>query len=394
MRKIAEVCAPPIPPAWSPDGSTLALCAYTDYEHAYEWNDVHVITIRADGSGAKRVWTRSLDRLCQIYMATDIKPFGAAHSPPLWSPDGRRIYFLASDRGNGRLYSVTLPEGEISPLTHGAEVILDFHGRPDTGRFALLIADPDDPGDIFTCAVDPARGTLVEEKRRLTTMNQTHLEGIAIGRTEEVTLPSFDGTPIHGFVLYPPDFDRTKKYPLILEMHGGPHILSGNIFFHEYHVLSGAGFIVATFNHRGSQGYGEDFAAAIARDWGRIDYQDLMACVDRLCERPYVDEERLGVAGGSYGGYMTMWIVTQTDRFKAAVSFRAVSNLYSVAGTADMGFDNAREYGAQPWEDREHLFRMSPISHVQNVTTPILIVQAEEDLRCPIEQAEQFYFAL
>jgi dipeptidyl aminopeptidase/acylaminoacyl peptidase len=182
--------------------------------------------------------------------------------------------------------------------------------------------------------------------------------------------------------------------PAVLQIHGGPTVMYGCVFFFEFQWLAASGFAVIYSNPRGSFGYGQEFAAAIRGDWGHYDYIDLMTAVDSALTKGGLDPDRLGVAGGSYGGYMTNWIITQTKRFKAAVSMRSISNLYSFFGTSDGGFLNADDYGGPPWAMPDKYLKQSPISHVANVRTPLLMIHSDRDFRTPIEQAEQFYTAL
>jgi dipeptidyl aminopeptidase/acylaminoacyl peptidase len=181
---------------------------------------------------------------------------------------------------------------------------------------------------------------------------------------------------------------------VLYNIHGGPHTQHGYGFFDEFQVQAGHGYGVFTVNYRGSAGYGEVFAEAVNGNTGVLDYQDLMAGLDALPRVPWADADRVGVLGGSYGGYLTSWLISHTDRFAAACSERAVNNWLSKVGTSDIGFMQHREIGALPWEDPLHYLQRSPIYHVKHVRTPTLIIHSENDLRCPIEQGEQFYTAL
>jgi len=192
----------------------------------------------------------------------------------------------------------------------------------------------------------------------------------------------------------PIGFKRGKKYPAVVQVHGGPRAQYGNTFFHEFQLLAANGYVVFYANPRGSQGFGEAFADAITKDWGETDFKDVMAGVDYLETKDYVDSKRIGVMGGSYGGYMTNWLVGHTDRFKAAVTQRSVTNLISFFGSSDIGYDDWREFGGHPWDNFDEYVRMSPITYAKDMKTPLLIIHSENDLRCPIEQAEQLFIAL
>jgi dipeptidyl aminopeptidase/acylaminoacyl peptidase len=202
---------------------------------------------------------------------------------------------------------------------------------------------------------------------------------------------------LQGWLLKPPAFDDAGgvKYPLILQIHGGPHAMYGHAPFHEMQLMAARGYVVLFTNPRGSAGYGEEFATCTRGRWGEADLPDILGALDAVLALGFVDRERVGVTGGSYGGYLTNWAVGHSDRFKAAVTQRCVSNFHSMYGTSDIGFDFGEyEFGGTPWADAEKLLRHSPISYVERVNTPLLIIHNEGDLRCPIEQAEQLFVAL
>jgi dipeptidyl aminopeptidase/acylaminoacyl peptidase len=229
--------------------------------------------------------------------------------------------------------------------------------------------------------------------KQLTRLNK-EFDGIAIQKPEEIIVKSDDGYPIHAWILKPPDFNPKKKYPSILEIHGGPRAQYGNSFFHEMQYLAAKGYVVYYGNPRGGQGYGRKHAEVIINAWGTVDYDDCMALAYHMAKQPYIDCRKMGVTGGSYGGYMTNWIVTHTNMFAAAVTQRSVVNFISFYGASDIGFALDREIKGNPWDNFDSWWEMSPIKHVANVRTPLLISHSEQDLRCPIEQGEQLYIAL
>jgi dipeptidyl aminopeptidase/acylaminoacyl peptidase len=239
--------------------------------------------------------------------------------------------------------------------------------------------------------LDPATGAI----RELARPNRPLFDGIHVGEPEEFWVDAPEGHRIQCWLLKPPAADPKKKHPMVLEIHGGPRIQYGHCFFHEFQALAGAGFYVLFTNPRGAQGYGEAFTKAIVRDWGEPPMADLMCAVDETLRRhPEIDPERLGVTGGSYGGYMTNWIVGHTDRFKAALTQRSVVKLSSLMLGGDFSGGSTVEFGAEPWVETEDYRRLSPITYVENVRTPLLIFHSMQDHRCPVVEGEMFYTAL
>jgi acylaminoacyl-peptidase len=227
----------------------------------------------------------------------------------------------------------------------------------------------------------------------LTAHNVDFLDEVALSPAEEIIFTSQAGDrEIQGWILKPYGFQTGVKYPAIVQIHGGPHGMYGQGLFHEMQLMAARGYVVLFTNPRGSQGYGEEFNSCTRGAWGESDMPDIMGGLDALLATGYVDESRVGVTGGSYGGYLTNWIIGHTDRFKAAVTQRCVSNFYSMTGTSDIGFDfGVYEFGGTPWADTEKILKHSPISYVAEMKTPLLIIHNEQDLRCPIEQSEQLY---
>jgi dipeptidyl aminopeptidase/acylaminoacyl peptidase len=308
----------------------------------------------------------------------------APDSGPIWSRDGSRITVVASERGNAHVFEIDIAGGPVHRRVGGERQVVAFSQCADSTAVAFSASTATDPGNVFVSRAD--------DERALTDLNRELLDEIEVTVPECLKIEGSGGVAVDGWFLR--GRGRGRR-PTILEIHGGPHSLYGNAFFHEFQVLAGRGFNVLYSNPRGSRGYGEQFCSEIGGAWGELDYQDLMAAVDAVIDRPDVDASRLGVAGGSYGGYMTNWIVGHTDRFKAAVTMRCLSSFLSFYGTSDIGtFFAERELLGQPNEQLERYLRMSPISYVDRVTTPLLILHGEQDLRCPLEQAEQWFVAL
>lgn len=313
---------------------------------------------------------------------------GESESGPIWSADGQFLYFIATDFGATGLYKVDL-NGELTTLYKKDSHVFGFSYRQKTHDFILGISTPTDPGNFY----------LLNEKSELTTLtyaNQTFLEEVALSTPEALTITAEDGWKIQGWLLKPYGYEEGKKYPFVLEVHGGPHMMYGQSFFHEMQLLAAKGYVVLYTNPRGSYGYGQEFVDAVRGDYGGKDYSDLMDAVDYVLENySFIDENRLGVTGGSYGGFMTNWIVGHTNRFKAAVTQRSISNWLSFYGVSDIGFFFTKwEHGYNLLDDPKKLWDFSPLKYAKNIETPLLILHAEQDYRCPIEQGEQLFITL
>ena len=391
ITRLTPKYGPNAGPAFSPDGKTLAFVGHFCEKGAAFWDDFHLWTVPVSG-GEPVDLTPDLGRPAGNWTISDVREVGDPWEPPVWSPDGGTLYFLLSDSGSVHLCRIPSGGGEVERLTPAGRELdglsVDAAGR----RLAMTVSDPVRPGEV--AVLEPiAPG----EPRLLTRHNEAFLSERWVGKPEEVWIPTAPGVRIQGWILKPPGFRAGRKYPAILEIHGGPHMQYGNTFFHEMQFLAGQGYVVFWTNPQGSQGYGETFTRAIVNDWGGPDYVDLMKAVDFLVDQGYVDEARLGVTGGSYGGFMTNWMIGHTDRFRAAVTQRSVVDLYSFYGESDFGYEFEWELAGRPWEDDEtalRFLRMSPIRYVKNMKTPLLIIHSEEDHRCPVSQAEELFTAL
>lgn len=378
-------------PSWSPSGQHIAFLA------ALKWKSgghMDVYTLPADArQAAATSLTHEFEGSFMDWTNTDADARDEhAAPPPAWSPDGKTIYALASHRGATRLFAISSSGNNQHPLvlTPGEIHVRDFSIDTARARVALLIGNPSRPPEIFTTTT-----TAQTELRQLTDENHELFSQLKLGTLERLSYTGADNWPMEGWILKPPDFDPTQKYPAILQIHGGPHTQYGYGFFHEMQVQAANGYVVLFTNPRGSSGYGRDFSLAVRGDWGRVDSLDILAGVDALLARGYVDEKRLGVTGGSYGGFMTNWLLGHSDRFKAGVTDRSVTNLASMFGASDLGWlFGDDDFEAVPWEDLERLMFHSPITYVKNIHAPLLIVHSENDLRCGIEQADQLFTAL
>ena len=378
-------------PAWSPDGQTIAFPAALKRRSGGHV-DLYTIPASAQQAAATSL-THAFEGSFQDWTNTD----GDARdehmaAPPVWSPDGKTIYALAAHRGATRLYALSASGGNEQPatLSPGDIHVRDFSVDRSGEHVALLIGNVSRPPEVFVTTT--ASGG---ELKQLTTFNEPLFSQLKLGTLEYMPYTGAEGWPMDGWILKPPDFDPAKKYPMILQIHGGPHTQYGYGFFHEMQVQAANGYVVLFTNPRGSSGYGRDFSLAVRGAWGDVDSLDIMAGVDALIAKGYIDEKRLGVTGGSYGGFMTNWLIGHFDRFKAAVTDRCVSNLASMFGASDLGWEfGDDEFEAVPWENLDRLMKYSPITYVKNMHTPLLIVHSEQDLRCGIEQSEQLFTAL
>ncbi len=299
--------------------------------------------------------------------------------------DGSTLYFTLEDHGEVFIYSASGPVWTPSKA-------LGQVGRPMSGYdvrngvFAYQSSTATSPEDVFVLK-DRA-------EKRLTNANDDFMAGIATGNSEKFTYLAGDGLELDGWVIYPHGYQAGQKYPTVLLVHGGPHGAYSSAFMWSGQFFASHGYAVIYCNPRGSTSYGQEFMACIDGDWGNKDYTDVMSCVDAAVNKGFVDERNVFLHGWSYGGYWTVWAVTQTGRFKAACAGACVSNMHSDYGTSDIMWADEHEYGGKPWEDADLLLDRSALSHVQDVTTPILLLHGENDLRCPISQTEQFYVGL
>mgnify|MGYP002478336975 FL=1 len=374
-------------PSWSPDGQRIAFTGHQEPWAGSARNDR--LWVASLGGNDLRCLSETLDRAVEDSLLTDTA--GSTKPGLVWSPDGQWIYAQVSDQGSVHLYRFALDGTAQQVVLGGKRRIVDFSMSQDGQTIAYTVADPLNPCDVYLCAADGSA------EQRLTAVNTSFFDGVFLSVPEEhwFTSAAEDAQPIHGWVLKPFGYEEGKQYPLVLEIHGGPHAMYGHAYFHEFQVLAGQGYIVLFTNPRGSQGYGEKFLSCTRGAWGKADLPDLLGAVDAVIATGMVDPERLGVLGGSYGGFMTNWVIGHTKRFRAAVTQRCVSNMVSMYGTSDIGFHFLEyELGGTPWELPERYWELSPIRYVQDMETPLLIIHSEQDYRCPIEQAEQLYIAL
>ena len=374
---------------FSPDGQHVAYFGRRQPGRWYQNATLYVAPL--DGSGARDV-SGPLD--LHLVPATTGDVVGdAAPALPVWSADGRRVFCLATVRGNQSIVALDAlaPELAVEWIVAGRGVAGGYTFDRMRARLAFIWSPPDDPAQV--CVRD--LGSDAPDATRTLTALNPWLAEVATNAPEEVWFKAADGYELHGWILKPPGFDPSQKYPSILQIHGGPQMQYGNFYTHEFHQQAAAGYVVYWSNPRGSQGYGENHAGAIYGQWGTVDYDDVMAWADYVEKLPYIDPERMGVTGGSYGGYMTTLIIGRTHRFKAAVAQRVVSNFLSFYGSSDLNAGLEHLAGTPaPWDDVTACWAQSPISAIGNARTPTLIIHSENDYRCDQEQGEQVFIAL
>jgi dipeptidyl aminopeptidase/acylaminoacyl peptidase len=393
-RRLSQTDESATSASFSPDGSLIA------YIHAPEDGTYphhnQIAVMNADGSD-RRVLTTSLDRNCAPY------PLGRE---PVW--DGDRIAFGVEDGGNVHVYTVAADGSGEPELLVGGEQSTGLYDLVD-GTVAYTASTHTRPAELFlglqaSAAEPPTRGRSAGvDGKRLTSVCDDFVGGRALSDVERFTAVSADGTEVDAWLVRPPDFDESQTYPVLLTIHGGPFSQYGTGFFDEVQVYAAAGYCVLFSNPRGGSGYSEEWGRAIRGSgsnssgpgWGSVDFEDVMGVVDTALEKyPFLDSDRLGVLGGSYGGYLTSWVVGHTKRFKAALSERAVNQLVSAFGSSDLFWVFERQFGGPMWDNVDEWMRMSPTTYASEIETPLLVVHSENDLRCNIEQGEHLFTLL
>ena len=373
----------------SPDGKKFAFYAAPNKPvQSYTEPDLWVMD-NAPNAQPKNLTTQFNFDLGSGVGGDNTAPRAGGGNPPIWSADGKTIYATFSKEGKANVGAFDATTGRQKDLTTGNQAVVNFRAVPDASKFALLISTPTRIGDLYW--LDGTSGT----PRQLTHLNDELFSKLNLTDPEEVWYTSFDGKKIQTWVQKPPDFDPNKKYPLILNIHGGPHSAYGFIFDHEFQWMAAKGYVVVYPNPRGSTSYGQEFGNIIQYRYPGDDYKDLMAGVDELVKRGYIDEKRLGVTGGSGGGLLTNWTITQTTRFAAAVSQRDISDWADWWYTADFTLFQPSWFKAPPFEDPEDYRARSPITYVNKIQTPLMLILGETDYRTPTGSGgEQLFRAL
>ena len=361
-------------PSWSPDGGRIAYLLYPAVFDDPRHSQVAVVDV---ASGQRRVLTESLDRNCNPYPAI---------REPIW--DGEDLLFAVEDSGNTHVYRIPADGSGKPELVVGGDLMVTGYDSA-AGRLAHSATTPTQLSELHV------------GDRRATSVGRAFADGRDLARPERFMATSADGTEVEAWVMRPAGFQEGQTYPTLLNVHGGPFSQYGNKFFDEFQVYAGAGYAVLYANPRGSSGYSEEWGRAIrgpiadGPGWGTVDYEDLMAVVDEAVRRfDFVEEDRIGVMGGSYGGFMTSWMVGHTDRFRAACSERSCNNFLLEGGSADIGWMFKGELGAFWFEAPEAYLKVSPSTYAPDIHTPLLILHSENDLRCPVGHAEDLFTIL
>jgi dipeptidyl aminopeptidase/acylaminoacyl peptidase len=358
-------------PAVSPDGRKIAYRGYTQVKDSYHASELYLMS--ADGSGTQKI-TGDFDR--------DV-------GDVTWAPDGSGLYFTVDDHGTSNLYWVGA-SGGVKPVTTGEQMLNGFRLSRDKVNLVgvAMRSSYKQPYDIVRVALKG--GTLTQ----LTHVNEDMLTRIKLGDVERITYTSTSNTKVDGWLVKPPGFDPSHKYPLIMEIHGGPHGAYNVGFGYQYQNFAANGYLVLYTNPRGSTGYGSAFGNAIMHAYPSVDYDDLMAGVDTVVKRGYVDTQSMYVGGCSGGGVLSSWVIGHTNRFAAAAVRCPVIDWLSFAGQTDVPLFTYNFFDKPFWEAPEQWLKQSPLMYVGNVTTPTVVMTGELDRRTPMPQSEEYYAAL
>ena len=375
--------------ALSPDGKQIAFIASAGQPvNSYTQPDLWVIDLVKEAKPRNLTAAFDWDVGASVF-GDSAAPRGGGGNVPIWAPDGKSIIEHFAKEGQTNLGSFDVATGAVTEITKGNQAIVRFRAAPDTSKLVYFLSTPTKIGDLFW--LDRVSG----EARQLTHSNDELFGQLNLTEPEEIRYQSFDGKRIQAWLQKPPGFDPGKKYPLILNIHGGPHAAYGYIFEHEFQWMAAKGYVVLYPNPRGSTSYGQDFGNVIQFHYPGDDYKDLMLGVDEAIKRGYIDAKKLGVTGGSGGGLLTNWVVGHTDRFAAAVSQRDIASWADWWYTADFTLFQPTWFRAAPFQDQEDFKARSPITYINDVKTPSMFILGENDFRTPPSAGgEQMFRAL
>jgi dipeptidyl aminopeptidase/acylaminoacyl peptidase len=399
--------------AWSPNGEWVAFASTLDPEDIWGGKNERVAIARVSG-GEWRDVSGHTDRETGWAVVGDYHEVGGGKMIQ-WSPDSQYLYFPTSQDGDTGLCRISIDGGEIEDITAPDHEISSFSLSADGTKIGLGIGNATDfyeaqiieAPHVATGHARPTDEALMHApstnelaRHALPLLSLGHnieaLAEIELQMPDAFETPSPDGSVTHGWVLYPPNRKAGETYPCVIYVHGGPaaQYAGKSAPFHELQWLAANGFVVVFSNPRGSKGYGEAHCSAIHGDWGNVDWIDIQAVSDWAAALPEVDSKRMAIMGGSYGGYMTAWAIGHTNRYKCAIADRLVSNLHSMSGTTDFGWNHGRSWKGNSWSDPSDLWRESPLAYAGNIETPLLLIHSDGDLRCPVSQAEEMFAAL
>jgi dipeptidyl aminopeptidase/acylaminoacyl peptidase len=388
-RKVTRQWGPKSGLAWSSDMS----CIFFTGHHAPKGmggpENYKLYKVPVAG-GDTIVLTKDFDGHLSNMLIGDTREFDDCVQPPLFIDNEKNLLFCASYHGGCYIYEIPVDGGVPKKIEDGPIDISYCSIDRSRKNLAVLKGDMLSPSEVYHYR----KGDKGWEIKQLTSYNEFLREELTISEPEELWFTNSEGIRLQGWLQKPPGFDPSKKYPLVHEIHGGPHILYGYTFFHEIQLFAARGYCVLYINPRGSRGYGTAFTAAVHRNWGGPDKVDQMEFLDHVISKGFIDEHKLFLTGGSYGGFMTNWLVTQTDRYCAAASHRSVSHMASHFGVSCGNLHFEFTFGGVPWRDFEHYRQHSPYYLVENVHTPFLIMHSENDNLCPLGEAEQMFVAL
>ncbi|MEA2206868.1 MAG: hypothetical protein QOE77_3644 [Blastocatellia bacterium] len=363
--------------ALSPSGKQIAFTAQTSKPiNSYTQPDLWVMEVAPDAK--PRNLTAGFDYDVGAGVGGDnAPPRAGGGNLPVWSADGRSIIHVYAKEGQANLASFAVTNGKETSLTRGDQAVLNFRAIPGTAKLVYSVSTPTRIGDLFW--LDRAGG----EAKQITHLNDELFGRLNLTEPESIWYKSFDSRRVHAWIQKPPNFDPAKKYPLILNIHGGPHTAYGFVFDHEFQWMAARGYVVLYPNPRGSTSYGQEFGNIIQYHYPGDDYKDLMSGVDEVIRRGYIDTKRLGVTGGSGGGLLTNWTIGQTTRFAAAVSQRDIASWSDWWYSADFVLFQPSWFKSPPFEDPEDYRIRSPLTYIKNVTTPLMLILGEADYRTP-----------
>ncbi|MFL6537283.1 MAG: S9 family peptidase [Chthoniobacterales bacterium] len=360
----------------SPDGKQIAFTASVNQPvNSYTEPDLWVMDVASNAKPKNLTAQYDFDVGVGVF-GDNSPPRAGGGNRPLWSADGKSILQVVGREGRTFLGRFDAATGAVTELTKGNQAVVTFRALPDLSKLVCLISTPTRLGDLFLIDKNG-------EQRQLTDVNKALWSQLNLSEPEEITYQSFDGKKIQAWVQKPPGFNAAQKYPLILNIHGGPHAAYGYIFEHEFQWMAAKGYVVLYPNPRGSTTYGQEFGNVIQYHYPGDDYQDLMKGVDEVLKRGYADEKKLGVTGGSGGGLLTNWVVTHTQRFAAGVAQRDIASWEHWWYTADFTLFQPSWFKGPPFDEKKDFEERSPITYIKNVKTPMMFVLGESDTRTP-----------